>query len=272
MAIAALLLALAAACSPSPDELYSRGMADFKASKTGSGTSDLEAFAAQKCAGGNQPRCRHAYLTLGHTYEKQGTLAKAWAAYDQALTYPPHKTDDTLTADRDRVRDGLTAKQGEESGRAPVIIRYRRRVGLWAFAYVCLHLSTYIGVDQLFDWPTIGKDIAKRPYITIGMAAFTLLIPLAVTSADKLRRRLGPRRWKRLHQLIYLVAPMGAVHYYLLVKADHRPPLVYGAIIAALLAWHAVNFGLDKKKAAERKAAKAAQEARKQAAKAGVTA
>jgi sulfoxide reductase heme-binding subunit YedZ len=156
--------------------------------------------------------------------------------------------------------------------KAPVLIRYRRRVGLWAFAYVCLHLSTYIGVDQLFDWPTIGKDIAKRPYITIGMAAFALLIALAVTSADKLRRRLGPRRWKRLHQLIYLIAPMGAVHYFLLVKADHRPPLVYGAIIVALLAWHGVNFGLDKKKAAERRAAKAANEAKKAAAKAGVAA
>ena len=94
--------------------------------------------------------------------------------------------------------------------KAPVIIRYRRRIGLWAFAYVCLHLSTYIGVDQAFDWPTIGKDIAKRPYITIGMAAFAMLIPMAVTSADKLRRKVGPKRWKRLHQAIYLVAPMGA--------------------------------------------------------------
>ncbi len=147
----------------------------------------------------------------------------------------------------------------------PVLIRYRRRVGLWAFAYVCLHLSTYIGVDQVFDWPTIGKDIAKRPYITIGMAAFALLLPLAVTSADKLRRRVGPKRWKRLHQLIYLVAPMGAVHYFLLVKADHRPPLVYGAVIAVLLAWHAANWGVDRKKAAERQAAKAAQDARKAA-------
>ena len=145
----------------------------------------------------------------------------------------------------------------------PVLIRYRRRVGLWAFAYVCLHLSTYIGVDQVFDWPTIGKDIAKRPYITIGMAAFVLLIPLAVTSADKLRRKLGPKRWKRLHQLIYLIAPMGAVHYFLLVKADHRPPLVYGAVIAALLAWHGVNWNADRKKAAERKAAKAAQDAKR---------
>lgn len=142
--------------------------------------------------------------------------------------------------------------------KAPVLIRYRRRVGLWAFAYVCLHLTTYIGVDQLFDWQTIGKDIAKRPYITIGMAAFVMLIALAVTSADKLRRRLGPRRWKRLHQMIYLIAPMGVVHYYLLVKADHRPPLIYGAVVLALLGYRLVNWMLDQKKAAARKAAKAA--------------
>jgi sulfoxide reductase heme-binding subunit YedZ len=149
--------------------------------------------------------------------------------------------------------------------KAPAIIRYRRRVGLWAFAYVCLHLTTYIAIDQQFDWPTIGKDIAKRPYITIGMAAFAMLIPMAVTSADKLRRKVGPKRWKRLHQAIYLVAPMGAVHYFLLVKADHRPPLVYGAVIAVLLAWHGLNWGLDRKKAAERRAAKAAQDAKKAA-------
>jgi sulfoxide reductase heme-binding subunit YedZ len=142
--------------------------------------------------------------------------------------------------------------------KAPVLIRYRRRIGLWAFAYVCLHLSTYIGVDQVFDWSTIGKDIAKRPYITIGMAAFAMLLPMAITSADKLRRKLGPKRWKRLHQLIYLIAPMGVVHYFLLVKADHRPPLIYGAVVLVLLAWRAVNWGLDQKKAAERKAAKAA--------------
>ena len=156
--------------------------------------------------------------------------------------------------------------------KAPGLIRYRRRVGLWAFAYVCLHLTTYIAIDHQFDWPTIGKDIAKRPYITIGMAAFAMLIPMAVTSADKLRRRLGPKRWKRLHQLIYLIAPMGAVHYFLLVKADHRPPLVYGAAIAVLLAWHALNWGLDRKKAADRRAAKAAQDAKKAAAKAGAAA
>jgi len=142
--------------------------------------------------------------------------------------------------------------------KAPVLIRYRRRVGLWAFAYVCLHLTTYIAIDQAFDWPTIGKDIAKRPYITIGMAAFAMLISLAVTSADKLRRKLGPRRWKRLHQLIYLIAPMGVVHYYLLVKADHRPPLVYGAIVLVLLSYRAVNWAFDQRKVARRKAAKSA--------------
>jgi hypothetical protein len=127
--LSALLIGLAASgCSPSPDELYSRGMADFKAGKTESGTADLESFVAKKCAGGQQPRCRHAYLTLGHTYEKQGGLAKAWAAYDQALTYPPHQTDETMTADRERVRGELTAKQGDEAGHTPVIIRYRDEV------------------------------------------------------------------------------------------------------------------------------------------------
>ena len=129
LALFGLVIGLgAAACSPSPDELYSRGMADFKAGKTESGTADLEAFVVKKCAGGEQPRCRHADLTLGHTYEKQGALARAWAAYDQALTFPPHKTDDTLAGDRDRVRDALTSKQGEEAGRTPVIIRFRDEV------------------------------------------------------------------------------------------------------------------------------------------------
>lgn len=130
--------------------------------------------------------------------------------------------------------------------RQPWLIRYRRRIGLFAFAYVCLHLTTYVAIDQAFDWRTIGKDIAKRPYITIGMAAFALLIPLAITSADGLRRKLGPRRWKRLHQLIYLIAPLGVVHYYLLVKADHRPPLIYGAIILALLGYRLVRALIEK--------------------------
>jgi sulfoxide reductase heme-binding subunit YedZ len=124
--------------------------------------------------------------------------------------------------------------------RRPRLIRFRRTVGLFAFSYIVLHLSTYIGVDQFFDWTAIGKDIVKRPYITIGMAAFLLLLPLAATSFNGAVRRLGPARWRQLHRLIYLIVPMGVVHYYLLVKADHRPPLIYGGIVAVLLGWRVV--------------------------------
>lgn len=119
----------------------------------------------------------------------------------------------------------------------PRLIRFRRTVGLFAFAYVLLHLTNYVVTDQWFDWAAIGKDILKRPFITVGMAAFVLLVPLAVTSTNWALRRLGPVRWRRLHRLTYLIVPLGVVHYYMLVKADHRPPLIYGAIVAALLGW-----------------------------------
>jgi len=121
--------------------------------------------------------------------------------------------------------------------KAPAILRYRRRIGLWAFAYVCLHLTTYLAIDKQFDWPVIIEDIIKRPYITIGMAAFVLLIPLAITSVNSIRRKMGARRWQRLHRLIYLIAPLGVLHYFLLVKADTSSPLLYAGIVAVLLAW-----------------------------------
>ena len=152
---------------------------------------------------------------------------------------------------------GLAITPATKLLKQPGLVRYRRAVGLWAFTYVCLHLTTYVGIDQVFDWPTIGKDILKRPYITIGMAAFTLLIPLAITSMDRLMRRLGPRRWKRLHRLIYLIAPMGVIHYYLLVKADHRPPLIYGALVLVLLGYRAAMWARDRARKAGRDAAKA---------------
>ena len=124
--------------------------------------------------------------------------------------------------------------------KAPMILRYRRRVGLWAFAYVTLHLTTYVAIDKQFDWPTIGEDIAKRPYITIGMAAFALLIPLTITSVNRIRRKMRARNWQRLHQLVYLIAVMGVIHYYLLVKADVTSPLRYAAIVAVLLGYRLV--------------------------------
>lgn len=115
-------------------------------------------------------------------------------------------------------------------------IRVRRMVGLFAFFYALLHFGGYLWLDRAFDWRAIIQDIAERPYITVGFAAFLLLIPLAVTSTRGWIRRLGGR-WKRLHQAIYLIAVLGVLHYLWLVKADIREPLVYGLILAGLLAF-----------------------------------
>ncbi|HMF43202.1 MAG TPA: protein-methionine-sulfoxide reductase heme-binding subunit MsrQ [Polyangia bacterium] len=114
-------------------------------------------------------------------------------------------------------------------------LRLRRMLGLETFLYVCLHFAVYLGVDQFFDLPAIGKDIVKRKFITVGFAAFLLLIPLALTSTDGMVRRLGFARWKRLHRLVYLVAGLGVVHFVWRVKSDLRQPLLFAAALAALL-------------------------------------
>jgi sulfoxide reductase heme-binding subunit YedZ len=114
-------------------------------------------------------------------------------------------------------------------------LRLRRMLGLEAFLYVCLHFAVYLGVDQFFDLGAIGKDIVKRKFITVGFAAFLLLIPLAITSTDGMVRRLGFVRWKRLHRLIYLAAVLGVVHFVWRVKSDLRQPLWFAAALAALL-------------------------------------
>jgi sulfoxide reductase heme-binding subunit YedZ len=119
----------------------------------------------------------------------------------------------------------------------PRLVRFRRTVGLFAFAYILLHLVAYVGVDLYFDWNQLWKDLLKRPFITLGMLGFVLLIPLAVTSTNGWVIRMGRAAWSRLHRLIYLIVPLGVAHYYLLVKADHRPPIIYGAIFAALMLW-----------------------------------
>jgi sulfoxide reductase heme-binding subunit YedZ len=136
---------------------------------------------------------------------------------------------------------GLAITPAARILRQPRLIRFRRTVGLWGFSYICLHLLMYVGVDQALYWDALFQDILKRPFITIGMAAFILLIPLAVTSTNGMVRRLGPQRWRRLHQLIYLIVPLGVVHYLLMVKLDTRPPMMFGAVVAALLAWRAIN-------------------------------
>jgi sulfoxide reductase heme-binding subunit YedZ len=119
----------------------------------------------------------------------------------------------------------------------PDLIRFRRMLGLFAFFYACLHFLTYLGPDQSFDLAAMWKDVAKRPFITVGFTAFVLLIPLALTSTAGWIRRLGGRRWQMLHRLIYISAICGVIHYYWLVKSAVLRPLTYAAIVAALLLW-----------------------------------
>ena len=111
---------------------------------------------------------------------------------------------------------------------------YRRMLGLFAFTYVCLHFLTWFGVDQFFALAYIGKDIVKRPYITVGFASFLLMIPLAITSRTSMVRRLG-KRWATLHSLVYLAALGGVVHFTWEVKADLKQPTTYALIIVGLL-------------------------------------
>lgn len=114
------------------------------------------------------------------------------------------------------------------------LIRYRRMLGLFAFFYASLHFTTYIWLDQFFDPAAILKDIYKRPFITVGFAAFLLLLPLAITSTHAMMRRLG-RRWQQLHRLVYLIGFLGVLHYVWLVKKDLTQPLIYGGVLLVLL-------------------------------------
>ena len=119
----------------------------------------------------------------------------------------------------------------------PDLIRFRRMLGLFAFFYVSLHFLTYLGPDQSFDLSGMWKDVAKRPFITVGFLGFVLLIPLAITSTAGWIRRLGGKRWQQLHRAIYVTAVCGVIHYYWLVKSDVRKPLFYGALVGILLLW-----------------------------------
>jgi methionine sulfoxide reductase heme-binding subunit len=121
------------------------------------------------------------------------------------------------------------------------VVRLRRMIGLYAFFYSVLHLGTYVILDQFFDWNGILKDIMKRPYITIGFIALLLMIPLAVTSTDRMIRLLGGKRWRSLHQLIYLITLGGIVHFWWLVKKDIREPLLFAAIYALSMSLRALK-------------------------------
>jgi sulfoxide reductase heme-binding subunit YedZ len=118
-------------------------------------------------------------------------------------------------------------------------IRFRRMFGLYAFYYGFWHFITYM-LLQGFNWEIIAEDIVKRPYITVGLTSFVLMIPLAITSTRKWIGRLGGKRWQRLHRLIYISAIAGVIHYLWLVKADIRYPVRYGVVLTILLGFRAL--------------------------------
>jgi len=128
------------------------------------------------------------------------------------------------------------------------LIGIRRMVGLFAFFYGTLHFTTYIWLDKFFDVHEMVKDVAKRPFITIGFSAFVLMIPLAATSTAWSIRRLGGKNWQRLHRLIYLTGILGVIHYLWLVKADKRKPLEYGAVLLVLLLYRLGVWLYEKRK------------------------
>jgi len=113
----------------------------------------------------------------------------------------------------------------------------RRMIGLTAFYYVLCHFLTYIILDHFFNWKFILKDIVKRPFITLGFINLILLLPMVFTSTNAMVKKLSFKIWKKIHYLIYIIAPLGAFHFYLLKKADKTEPLVYLGIIFLLLFW-----------------------------------
>jgi sulfoxide reductase heme-binding subunit YedZ len=120
--------------------------------------------------------------------------------------------------------------------------RYRRMFGLFAFAYAVMHLCIYFFLDLELAWGDLWADIVKRPYITIGMAAFVLLVPLAVTSTAKMVKRLGGKRWAALHRVIYVIVVLGTIHFWMAVKRDITLPLVFALIFAVLLGYRLTRW------------------------------
>src|ERR1044071_4848874 len=119
------------------------------------------------------------------------------------------------------------------------LIKFRRMLGLFAFFYGCLHLLTYIAFDRFFRLTTIPGDIATRRFIAVGMAAFFLMLPLAITSTDDMVKRLGGKRWALPHPIVYAAGILAVLHYYMSVKSDFRLPLTFGFILAVLLGFRA---------------------------------
>src|SRR5579864_7012373 len=165
-----------------------------------------------------------------------------WRAYQQQLTANPiefitHYTGDWIIR---FLLITLAVTPLRKLFNLPQLARFRRMLGLFAFFYGCLHLMTWLALDKFFDLSEMWKDVVKRRFITAGMTAFLLMLPLAITSTAGWVRRLGFVRWQRLHRLIYFSALAGVIHYYWLVKSDIRLPVLYGTIWAVLMCYRLV--------------------------------
>jgi sulfoxide reductase heme-binding subunit YedZ len=120
------------------------------------------------------------------------------------------------------------------------LIKFRRMLGLFAFFYGSLHLITYLWFDRYFNLKSVPGDVVSRPFIALGMLAFFLMAPLAITSTNKMVKRLGGKRWNKLHKLVYLAGIAGVLHFWLLVKSDTRLPMTFAFVLALLLAFRAL--------------------------------
>jgi sulfoxide reductase heme-binding subunit YedZ len=151
-----------------------------------------------------------------------------------------------------------------ETFKLGALAKYRRMFGLFTFFYACIHVSTWVGVDWFFDWSAMGAEIVKHKYILVGMATFLTLVPLALTSTNGWVRRLGGKRWAKLHRLVYVAAIGGTVHYLWAVKKDTFFPLAYLATFMVLLGYrvfHAVRNRRARAGASRREGADAARRA-----------
>lgn len=126
------------------------------------------------------------------------------------------------------------------------LIKFRRMLGLYAFFYGALHLVAYVGFDRSLSLTGTIEDIAQRPFIAVGMSAFLLLVPLAVTSTNNMIKRLGGKIWARLHKLTYVAAILGVLHFYMIVKSDATYPILFGSVLIALLAYRVSSARREK--------------------------
>jgi len=163
----------------------------------------------------------------------------AWRAWNQDLTANPIEYITHFTGDWAirLIVVTLFVTPLRKMLHLPDLIRFRRMIGLFAFFYACLHFLTWFGLDKFFDFREILQDFVKRRFIIAGLSAFLAMVPLAITSTTGWIRRLGGKRWQRLHRLVYFTGIAAVVHYYWLVKSDIRLPLLYGTLVALALAY-----------------------------------